>query len=139
VDRNRKSCSDETVKTEKHRGPLGIRFNVWLFVSGLLLVCGLLISLPSLQESRRIADAARAPEKLAPQDGSTKAKMNSWRRANSSFTSESFQPNDLGAPVSLTNEAATKLACERANQRAKELYGCEPFADVPPAQFVGGH
>ena len=39
----------------------------------------------------------------------------------------------------LTADQAGLLAQQLANEKAQELYSCQPFRDGPPAQLVQGH
>ena len=65
--------------------------------------------------------------------------MSSRWRVRAPSTPEPAGLNGAAAPPWLTVEAATSVACEKANARAKELYGCEPFAEAPLARFTSGH
>lgn len=117
---------------------LGIRAGVWLIVIGLLLLCVLTISLfrrEAISPEGKVASNSRnAVHETSPIRPKPDASRPIRRLSASPFV------NGGAGQVSatLTPDEVRTLASAMANEKARELYDCEPFGNGPPAQRVEG-
>src|SRR4051812_19478965 len=124
-------------RKEKREGLLGIRTTVWVTVCGAMFLTLLLISLSheqSLELGARISSSSNdsAPEKLVMDRG---AGIRHERRRLAPLRVRESRTNGVAF---LNAEEAKALALVLANQKAKELFGCEPFRDGTSIQTVDG-
>jgi hypothetical protein len=111
-------------------GPMGIRTGVWLIVFGLLSVCVILVTLFSSAGDRPANEAAFAPAGESPHGFSKPSKARAWQ--------PDLQFSGLGPSTPQDAEEAARFASLAANQRARELFDCEPFGDERPARLIDG-
>jgi hypothetical protein len=120
------------VQNEKEVAPLGIRSGVWLTVLNLALLCLLAINLSRRHTSQPAFETASSSVETV-QDSSTRQRARPWRLTPN--RAPEFGHEDAAwHSVPVTADEAGKLACRFANEKAKELYGWEPFGDGPPAR-----
>jgi hypothetical protein len=117
-------------------GPPGIRAGVWLFVLSLLLLCALAISLFRRDATGPSSRTAFSSNAAARRDSTATPRPSTWRPARKS--PELSSQGGLEPLAALTAEQAKDFARNIANERARELYDCEPFWDGPPVRFVEG-
>ena len=113
-------------REEEETGPLGVRSGIWLLVAAALLSL-IVLSLvrPKTRDSAvrmTTADRLQSVHAELPADA---AKV-----VRSSVTPPPARP--------LNPEEAKQLAARVANQKAWELYRCEPFVNLEPAFFAQG-
>ena len=112
-------------ESENTSGPLGIRTSLWLIVCGIALLCALVIT-RSQRYTRGKEKSASESDGSTAQVSSVDTQARPRRRISDQWKGS--------VPAALTAQEAGTLACNMANARAKELYGCEPFRDPPPAR-----
>lgn len=118
-------------------GKPGIRAGVWLAVLGLSLVCLLLVVVIPRPDGQLVNETEiAATNKLGGESSDAPAAVfrGIRRHAKPAFASE----HDSEVPAPQNAEEAARLACEAANQKAKELYDCEPFGHERPAFVLDG-
>jgi hypothetical protein len=106
---------------EKKRGGLmGIRPGVWVFAIATFLLCTMV--------SFFNVNSSAPPTSVRPT-----AEPQIARRATTTHRLYSQH-----SPTPLTADQARQFACALANERAKELYQCEPFSDGAAPDFIDG-
>ena len=124
-------------KIENGDGPPGIRAGVWVAVLSFFLACMLLMVL-----FPRSGDWVnnKAPPGVPPEPvGKAPAHPAAVARATRQRSNPEFYAGrDLWFPAPQNVEEATRLACDAANQKARELYDCEPFGHERAAVVVDG-
>ena len=115
-----------------------IRAGVWLVAAASLILCVVAICLSRREGGRRGNTAASNPREAARQQAFMQPKPNvparDRKHAGAMFTPESRQSS-----LVLNSEEAKALARRVANEKARELYGCEPFWNGPSARLVNGY
>jgi hypothetical protein len=106
-------------------GPFQIRAGIWFTVLALGLLCVLTIHL-----FREESDRHETKMESSPMPATLQGRPLVRPSISQSASSD--------PAATLTPEEARVLARAIANQKAKELYDCEPFGNGPPAQFVDG-
>jgi hypothetical protein len=114
---------------ERIDAPLGIRNGVWLTALGLLFLCVLAISLSHRHSSRPRGENASGSERATGQNSATSSRNNARQPAHKGSEFEFVNESRGRLPATLSAEEARSLARRIANEKAKELYGCEPFTD----------
>jgi hypothetical protein len=106
---------------EKKRGGLmGIRPGVWAFAIATFLLCTM-VSFFNVNSSAPLTSVRPTAEpQIARQ------------------TTSSHQRSSEHRHIAFTAEQARQFACALANERAKELYKCEPFSDGAAPDFIDG-
>lgn len=125
-----KTMRSRIVQNEKNGAPLGIRTGVWLTVFGLLLLCMVAISLSRRSTTRPAGETASSSGDATRQDSSASPQANGRRTTHKYFAPEVYE-SGARLPAILTAEEARSKARDIANEKAKELYDCEPFGDGP--------
>ena len=97
-----------TGQTDQAKGPGGIRLGIWLAVLGGVFLGILAVTLPRRATTELPTEVVKTPTEIAGRN----------------------------ATPALTAEQATRLARDLANERAKALHGCEPFAAAAAARWV---
>jgi len=124
-------------RNQNENGPLGIRAGVWIAVLGSSLVCALMIAVfPRPANRLKSNDASVASGESAGEAPirSTADARTTRRRSDTEFV----WGGGLWVPAPQSAEDAARLACDAANQKAKELYNCKPFGHERPARVVDG-
>ena len=123
-------------KISKAGGLLGIRPGAWLVVLGLALLCVLAISLFRRQAitppGKMISDLKGGAGGVS----ANSAHSNAWRPIRRLSASSSAHEGARQASATLTADEVRTLARAMANEKARELYDCEPFQNGPLAERV---
>ena len=114
---------------KKMDAPLGIRNGVWLTALGLLFLCVLAISLSHRHSTRPRGENASGSERATRQNSATSSRNSARQPAHKGSEFEFVNESRPRLPATLSAEEARSLARRIANEKAKELYGCEPFTD----------
>ena len=119
-------------------GPLGVRPGVWLFV--ITVILGLLaVSLLRHGAEKRPdhVEFGRVDRTMLPAHRS--GRVGTPVAADLPASLMGMLKTSVPVPGRpLSPQEAQDLACLIANQKARELYDCEPFTQLPPARFAEG-
>jgi hypothetical protein len=118
-------------------GPAGIRAGVWIAVLVFSLACLLLIAVLPPPAKRINPELTSRPE--GEWRSNSAMRLTPGARPVLRRSDTVFDPGrDLWFPAPQSAEEAARLACDAANQKAKELYNCKPFSHERPALMVDG-
>ena len=116
-------------RQQQRDGPLGVRPGVWLFLGAALLSLIVLSSFRAPAKRDREHSSVRTANALTIQSRA-ELPADAAKAVSSSVTPLPARP--------LRPDEAKELAARLANQKARELYGCEPFIELEPAFFAQG-
>ena len=116
----------------------GIRTGVWIAVIGFSLACVLLmVVFPRATD--RLASEVKARSEGESRNNHSQTRLAPGARPVPRRSDTVLDTGrDLWFPAPQNAEEAARLACDAANQRAKELYNCRPFGHERPAMMVDG-